>query len=451
MPETLSTSASQPEPATAPPRPPWAGLGVVVRVVLLALLGGLLLVPLMMIGDLVGERADRLHGVEADLAAQWGGEQVLGGPVLLLPYRLPATAGEAAGETRWLHLLPERLEVSAEIVPELRRKSIYDVLLYGSRIRLSARFEAADLAARGVPAAAVLWDEASLVLGFGDARGVRALAVSLDDRPLRLLPGTPKGALFPVGVHARLGDAGPAAHVVAAELSLDGVRALTVLPMGSETSIAMRSAWPHPDFVGGFLPAERTVTPDGFAARWTVSALARAYPQGWVSDEIDFARIDNGAVGVRLVLPGDFYQQIDRVTKYGVLVVALTLGAVFLIGVLQGGRAHFVQYVLIGAALCLFYLLLLSLAEHVGFAWAYLAAALATIAMVALYLGATVRRRAGWLIAGELAIVHGYVYVLLGLEDYALLAGTVGLFVMLAAIMLLTRRIDWWSLEARPA
>jgi inner membrane protein len=221
--------------------------------------------------------------------------------------------------------------------------------------------------------------------------------------------------------------------------------------MGSETSIAMSSPWPHPDFVGGFLPAERTVRPDGFAARWDLSALARAYPQGWVSDEIDFARIDNGAVGVRLVLPGDSYQQIDRVTKYGILVIGLTLGAVFLIGVLQGGRAHFVQYVLIGAALCLFYLLLLSLAEHVGFAWAYLAAALATIAMVALYLGAAVRRRAGWLIAGELAVVHGYVYVLLGLEDYSLLAGTLGLFVMLAAIMLLTRRIDWWTLEARRA
>jgi inner membrane protein len=322
--------------ADAPPsRPPWAGLGIVIRVLLLALLGGLLLIPLMMIADLVAERADRRHEVEAGLAAQWGGEQALGGPVLLLPYRSAPPPGQAVAETHYLHLLPERLEIGAEIAPELRHKSIYEVLLYGSRIRLSARFEAADLAARGVPPAAVLWDEASLVLGVGDSRGVRALAVTLDGRPLRLLPGTPKGALFPVGVHARLGDAAPSAHLVAAELTLDGVRELTVLPMGGETSIAMSSTWPHPDFVGGFLPVERTVRPEGFSARWTLSALARFYPQGWVSDEIDFARVDNGAVGVRLVLPGDSYQQIDRVTKYGVLVIALTLGVVFLIGVLQ--------------------------------------------------------------------------------------------------------------------
>jgi inner membrane protein len=436
--------------ATGLSLPSGSGLRVGLCLALLALLGGLLLIPLNMVNDLVYERAERSREVESELAGQWGSEQTVAGPVLLVPYNLwqaPAAGVAAQATTHWAHILPDRLTVTAGIEPEHRYKSIYDVLLYASRLRLEAGFAAPDLAAKGIAPGDIRWSEASLVLGVSDARGVRALAATLDGKPLALLPGTPKGALFPVGAHARLGDGGPTAHTLAVDLMLDGFRRLAILPVGSDSAIAMESPWPHPDFTGGFLPTERTVRPDGFSARWSISALSRAYPALWLGDELDFAKLDDGAVGVRLVQPGNAYQAADRVTKYGVLVIALTFAAIFLVGLWRGGQAHPVQYVLVGAALCLFYLLLLSLAEHIPFGWAYLIAAAVNLTMVALYVGATVGRAAGWTMAGLLALVQGYVYVLLGLEDYALLAGTIGLLVMLIAIMILTRRIDWYALE----
>jgi inner membrane protein len=427
-----------------------SGLRVGLCLVLLALLGGALLIPLNMVNDLVYERAERSRQVESDLAGQWGSEQTVAGPVLLVPYtvwQIPANGGAAQAATHYAHVLPERLTVAAGVDPEHRYKSIYDVLLYASRIHLEARFAPPDLAGKNVAPGDIRWSDASLVLGVSDSRGVRGLAATLDGKTMTMLPGTPKGALFPVGAHARLGDSGPTGHAVAIDLTLDGIRRLAFLPVGSDSAITLESPWPHPDFVGGFLPAERTIRPDGFAARWSISALSRAYPVLWLDDELDFAKVDDGAVGVRLVQPGDAYQQADRVTKYGVLVIALTFAAIFLVGLWRGGQAHPVQYALVGAALCLFYLLLLSLAEHIAFGWAYLIAAVVDLAMVALYVGATVGRIAGWTLAGLLALVQGYIYVLLGLEDYALLAGTVGLLVMLTVIMVLTRRIDWYALD----
>jgi len=430
--------------------PSGGGVRVALCLVLLALLGGALLIPLGMVNDLVYERAERSRQVETELAGQWGSEQTVAGPVLLVPYTLwqaPAAGGAAQASTHYAHVLPERLTIAAGVDPEHRYKSIYDVLLYASRIHLEARFAAPDLAAKGVAPGDIRWAEASLVLGVSDSRGVRGLAATLDGRDLTLLPGTPRGALFPIGAHARLGDRGPTAHAVAIDLTLDGIRGLAFLPVGSDSTITVESPWPHPDFAGGFLPAERSIRPDGFTARWAISALSRAYPALWLGDELDFGKLDDGAVGVRLVQPGNAYQQTDRVTKYGVLVIALTFAAIFLVGLWRGGQAHLVQYALVGAALCLFYLLLLSLAEHITFGWAYLIAAAVDLAMVALYVGATVGRAAGWALAGLLALVQGYIYVLLGLEDYALLAGTIGLLVMLAAIMILTRRIDWFALD----
>src|SRR5262249_19916103 len=195
--------------------------------------------------------AERSRQAESELAGQWGSEQTVAGPVLLVPYTVwqaPLPGAAAQATTHWAHVLPDRLTVSAAVEPEHRYKSIYDVLLYASRLHLEAVFAAPDLAAKGIAPGDVRWSEASLVLGVSDSRGVRSLVATLDGQPLPLLPGTPKGALFPVGAHARLGDRAATAHTMAIDLALDGFRRLAVLPVGSDSTITLDSPWPHPDF-----------------------------------------------------------------------------------------------------------------------------------------------------------------------------------------------------------
>src|SRR5262249_55611311 len=180
---------------------------------------------------------------------------------------------------------------------------------------------------------------------------------------------------------------------------------------------------------------ERSIDAKGFTARWTVSALARNYPQSWTSDELDFATVNDGRLGVELVLPGDAYQQIDRIVKYGILVIGLTFATIFVVGLLNASRAHLVQYLLVGCSICLFYLLALSLAEQIRFLYAYVVASVVDVGMIALYLGRTVARRAGFVTGAMLAVVHAYMYLLLQMEDYVLLAGTLRLLLALALVM----------------
>ncbi|MGH6894139.1 MAG: inner membrane CreD family protein, partial [Dongiaceae bacterium] len=189
----------------------------------------------------------------------------------------------------------------------------------------------------------------------------------------------------------------------------------------------------------------------GFAATWSVSHIATDSPLSWLVDEFTLEPGRTTTIGVGLAEPGDVHQQTDRIVKYGILVIGLTFGAMFVVGLLKRDRVHLVQYLLIGASITLFYLLLLSLAEQMDFALAYLIASLVDIAIVAWYAGATIRRLLGWLVGGILAAVHGYMYVLLRMESYSLLSGTIGLLVALLAVMIATRKVDWFALgyEAR--
>jgi len=300
----------------------------------------------------------------------------------------------------------------------------------------------------------VLWSEATLLIGIADMGGVRELAVSLDGKRVAPLPGLGRVALFSDGVSVRLGtlvtaSTGPRNFSI--RLTVDGSTSLEFLPLGQKTEVAITADWPHPDFTGSFLPVERKIGEGGFTSRWQVPALARGYRQSWLSTELDFATIDPAAFGVRLVEPGDAYQQADRIGKYGVLVLALTFATIFVFGVLKSTRTHLVQYLMVGAAIALFYLLLLALAEQIAFPLAYLAAAAAVVLMDGLYVGRTVSRAAGAVLGALLAAIYAFLYVLLQAESLSLLMGSIGLFVILALAMYLTRNVDWYALGSKPA
>jgi inner membrane protein len=437
---------------------PWAGGGfdVTRRVIVLGILVLVMLIPLAMIGDTVTERSDRRYQVENEIAGLWGGSQAIGGPVLAVPYvtRTETTsAGGAVTQSEIQHLvyfLPEALEIRADTRTELRYRSIYEALVYGADLTISGRFAAPDFADWGVPAADVRWSEATLSVGLTDLRGIRSLAFTLDDQPLPFTPGLSKTQLFRSGLQARLPKGGAEfagrAHSFQLRLAINGTGLLEFLPMGSETKLTVGSNWPHPSFTGAALPAERSIGKDGFSASWALSYLARSYPPSWRAEDLSFIDQSDGRIGVAFVLPGDSYQQTDRIVKYGVLVIGLIFATIFVVGLLKTTRAHLVQYLLVGSSICIFYMLVLSLSEHVRFVAAYAIASGADIATVALYVWRTVARFTGYVVGAVLALIHGWMYLLLQMEDYVLVSGSLGLFAALVTVMYVTRNVDWFRI-----
>lgn len=441
------------------------------RAVVVLILLGLLLVPLEMIRGLVAERESRRRAAVEEIGATWGGSQTLIGPVLVLPHRVvrrenvvlspPAGAGSSSGvvqertrvEIAHAAFLPERLKVEGTLVPERRRRGIFEVVVWAGALTVSGTIPAADVRALGLDPADVAFEDAFLSVALSDTRGIREEpSFAWDGAAVSFRPGAGDSGIGTTGLHAPLAGLDPGkAHTFAFTLRLQGTESFSVAPLGASTETSISSSWPSPSFSGSFLPETRRVGPGGFAASWRVSSFGRTYPQRWKACPPSEA-VAASVFGVRLFLPADAYQQTTRALKYGVLFAGLTFLAFALFEVLGGLRLHPLQYLLVGFALALFYLLLLSLSEHAGFGPAYLAAASATTLLVAGYgvwaLAASTR---AVLLGAGLATLYGYLFVLLRLEDWALVLGAVALFAILAGVMFGTRRVDWWALGAPPS
>lgn len=441
-----------------------------VKVVGVGILVLLLLIPLGMVRGLVGERQDRQSTVQQSLAAVWGAAQTVGGPVLSIPYESLCEVQTAAnGQTvssfqpceKIGHFLPETLSVDGPVTPEVRSRGIFDVVVYRTDLRLQGAFAppkfdelTRDGSLGAGPVGKVHWERASLGVGIPDLRGIRG-RVDLDwqGRRIPFAPGVADPGLWTAGLRAPLRldpSAGTAAERIPFSLSvsLAGSSGLKLLPFGRQTRLALRSTWASPSFSGAFLPESRRVGKEGFNATWNVSYYGRSFPQSWSSAETGnlSSAINGSAFGVDFVQPVDVYQQTERSVKYGALFLVLTFVTFFLFELFQPIRVHPVQYLMVGSALCLFYVLLLSIAEQLAFGVAYLVAAGATVALLGAYAAAVLRSTArAAVFAGVLALLYGYLYVLLQAEDYALLLGSIGLFLILALVMLITRRVDWYG------
>lgn len=440
-----------------------------VKLAVLALLVLLLLIPVARVTGLIRERMSRQYEVESEIAGIWGGSQTLLGPILAVPYTVTeerVTVEESGRRTaestvqrtetftysRVLYALPAEVAWQARLEPEIRYRGLFEVVVYEARLAVTGVFArpAFDESARTV----VHWERAKLVLGVPDVRGLQRRArLAWGGREVDFLPGTGGVELLASGIHAPLPDWGGAGERVpfSFELLLRGSGDLHFLPAGEETRVDLSSPWTSPGFGGAFLPAEREIGAEGFTAAWSVPYFGRSYGQSWSDQAVAVDQLANSAFGVSLVLPADAYQQTERAVKYAVLFILLTFGTFFLLELLSPGRLHAMHYLLVGFALCVFYVLLLALGEHLGFTPAYALAAAATAGLIAGYsrsiLGS--RGRAAVVLAA-LAALYGFLYVLLRLEDYALLLGAVGLFVALATLMVLTRHLDWRSLTFRP-
>jgi inner membrane protein len=428
---------------------------VIAKTFLVGLLILVLLIPTAFIGVLISGREDRRNQAVNEIHSSWSGSQTVIGPLLTIPVRVSAKddKGRIVWNTVEVLVLPDDLKIQGGIDTEPRYRGIYQTIVYTTHLTLTGSFSVPDFDRLGLKDDAVQSDQATVSLGLSDLRGVK------DNAPLewagRRIP-LDAGA-GPAGVTQALTALVPAESLragaknipFALELNLKGSQSLYFVPVGKTTTVALKSAWPSPAFKGLFLPDERTVSASGFDARWKVLHINRNLPQTSTGGALDFAPT---AFGLELMIPVDQYVSAERAVKYEILFVFFTFLAFFFIEHFQTKRLHPIQYLLVGAGVVLFYLLLLSFSEQMPFPLAYALSAAAIVSVIGGYAHAVFGRASiTGIVVSILAGLYAYLYTLLRLEDYALLLGSLGLLFALALVMHLTRRFDWYAVEGPAA
>ena len=444
---------------------PRAGRTPGIKLLFALIIAAMLAVPLFTVYLLVYDRQNQSQTARQSIAEGWGGPQSISGPVLVIPYS--ATSNETVTEngkqivkttTAWheLTLSPDAADIRSDVKPDVRKRSIYEAVVYEAHNKGSARFVLpADLSRWGTTRAALALDRAELRFGIADARGLFGAppVVAADAVPLELQPGKGPsetgGSGFFTALDARSLGAKPMR--VTFDYAVRGNGSIALLPQGGDTRWTVTSSWANPSFQGGFLPSERTVAANGFKATWRVGNLALG--RTLISTDENpsksggVAEADLGgstAARVDLVTPVDLYAQVNRSVKYGFLFIGFTFMALLMFDLIGGVKVSPIEYGLVGAGLVLFFVMLLAFAEVVGFSLAYCIAGGAIIALLTAYSSAVLRSwRRGGLIAGMLTALYGVLYVLLSLEDLSLLIGSILLFAALASVMYLTRGLDW--------
>jgi len=443
----------------------------VAAVLILALL---IQIPIGMIDSLTAERKARRDSVVADIARSAAEAQRLAGPVILVPYThrsMQVTARtDDSGRTHstrrerirkgWVALLPERLDIDGVLRLQTKRRGIYRARLYTGQLELRGRFLVPPEHRIHKSGPEYEWGRARLVVGLSDPRGLReGVRIEWGGVPLEPRPGgADEVPALARGIYADIGPlskwatsaaaGAPVEHRFRITLALRGSQRLDILPLGRATRVALASDWPHPSFTGRLLPeADTRVSDAGFAATWATTHFATnlAHALEVCLDAKRCQDVDRNAFGVAFIEPVDLYLTLERALKYGFLFIGLTFAAFFLFELLAGLAIHPIQYALVGIALAVFFLLLLSLSEHLAFVLSYAIAALACVALIGFYLAFVLRGAGrGLLFALGLGGLYALLYAVLRLEDHALLMGSALVFALLAATMIGTRRVDWY-------
>jgi inner membrane protein len=412
----------------------------------------LLLIPAAMIRDLVAERQKRAAEAVEGIADGWGKRQAIAGPYILVPYErswIEVKRETVDGKERESRI--ERKEASALRVPATsvdwnvaaditeKSRSLYKARLYTAKLQATGSLFVPVTSGHEDGSSRYRWFLPRLVLGISDPQGIRAAGeATIGGRTHRFLAG-PGDLARASGLHVPLPDTKPGTYEFSFALEVAGSEAFSILPLGADTSVAMRADWPHPSFLGRFLPARHEIDASGFTASWRVSR---------------FAATGSEQLSVSFIETAGLYQRLERSAKYAFLFIGLTFAAFYLFELVRPQVPmrviHPIQYALVGLALAMFFLVLTALSEHIAFVYAYAAAALACVLLISLYLLYVLKStKAAMAFGAALSAVYGILYLLLQAEDYSLLGGTLFLFALLAVVMLGTRRVDWYGLGRR--
>lgn len=441
------------------------------KIIAIVIIVLLLLIPAVMIRGLIDEREYRQQEAIDEVSSKWANQQTIKGPFISIPYykyvkekknkdtdeKGNSVEGEAVEEKvvrlkEYIHLLPTELDVRGEIFPEKRSRGIYDVVVYRSQIKLSGSFRNLNLKGLNIPKEDILFHNAEFVVGIDDLRGIKdGVVLQWNEQELSFNSGSSSQDIVASGINAvvALNREDSTSYDFSFNLNLKGSQLLYFTPVGKTTDVTVVSQWSNPSFNGAFLPDERSVTENGFNAHWNVLHLNRNYPQIWTTSEHYFS-VKDSEFGVNLLLPIDSYQKSYRSARYAILFIGLTFLVFFFIEVMNKIFIHPVQYILVGVALLVFYTLLLSISEYINYNWAFLISAIATLLLIAGYVLAILKsRKLTFFIVGLLGILYLFIFVIIQLQDYALLVGSIGLFTILAAVMYFSRKIDWYSLNLK--
>lgn len=413
-------------------------------------------IPIHLIQGLVRERQARQREAVEEVASKWGRPQTVVGPLLVVPYKNHLTETDKDGvvkkeriELRPAVFLPEELQISGQLETEKRYRGIFQVPVYRLILKIKGSFSRPDFSGWDVAAEDIAWDRAFLILRVADARAItNQAALDWNEAQLPFVPGIGDFGGRHSGIHLPLKDVMTGdSYRFSTQLHLRGSEAVYLAPFGKVTVVDIKSNWTDPSFQGAWLPTHRSIGPDGFEAKWEIPSLGRNYSQKSLGETGFDDAVALSLFGVKLVTPVDLYRMSERSVKYDLLFLVLTFATLWLFEVLAKIRVHPIQYLLMGAAMCVFYLLELSLAEHLGFTLAYILASLAVVAMLYFYSAAVLRSyQRSLVIGGATAALYGYLYILLVNQDYSLLFGSICLFFILAGVMYLTRKVDWYAL-----
>ena len=419
-----------------------------VKMIIVSGLAILLLIPSFLIMDIINERIKLSEKVKNELYAQWGGKQVVAGPVLNVPFILQEKSETNQGviERKGIaHFLPETLKTDGSLAPEKRKRGIYEVVVYEGSLKLKGSFVQPDVSQLDIPDAEYNWDAAYFTLGISDMRGIKNLPeLIVNGQKCKVDPGVADTDLFQSGITVKANSIDLKQPLnFEMELVLNGSEDLSVEALGKNSEVTMKSSWAQPSFTGIFLPADRNVTAKGFTASWQVTHLNRNFPQQWVDRKYT---THDATLGVELLIPVDNYQKAMRSVKYAILFIALNFIVFLFIEIRNKTRIHPFQYSLVAFALLIFYVLLTSISEQVGFNFAFLISAIAVTSLISWYAHSILRnvRSTVWVTLLQ-AGLYVFLFVILQLQDFALLVGSIGLFVILAIIMRASQQIKWYS------
>jgi inner membrane protein len=435
----------------------WMRNSITARMLVVGFLLLVLLIPLEFVKSLINERAYRQEEVVREINQKWGNEVLLSGPIVKIPYKViseekifneksNAYYTKTKETIENAYFFPDKLNITSNVDTKPLNRSIYESVVYSAAIGVKGNFPTINFSDTDIPEENILWEKATVLLKTTNLKGIKTTpVVNLASEALSMTPQYSTEYLNTIQSNyiANAKEIFAAPLPFSFDLKINGSESLKFLPIGKETDATMKSNWHSPSFDGNFLPEDtnKEISKDGFTATWRILQINRQFEQSFFRHLPDLSAF---AFGTKLIIPVDEYQKSERTAKYGILVIGLTLLVFLLIQLVSKVYIHPFQYMMIGLALVMFYTLLISISEHSNFFKAYAIAAFSVLALITVYSRAILKGfKFPLLICASLASLYGFIYVIIQLENYALLVGSIGLFLILAIIMFASRRIDW--------
>lgn len=418
-----------------------------VKVVTIAVLILLMLIPVGMIKSLISERENNREDVQDEIAAKWGGKQNMRGPILVLPCKRKVVIGEKPYYYYNAYFMPEELKIEGVLNPEERSRGTYEILCYQAKLHINGKFKFPDYSQLNIPADEIEWDKAYFLINISNMQGLKnRIDFKVNNEAQKTLGSITEDPALGYGLkidYPLNTTTDKEEYNFDFDVTLNGTDGLTFDPIGKQMGVHLKSAWKSVTFVGEFLPNQRNLHSDGFDAEWNIFDYNYSYPQMWLNTS---SELGGSPLGLDLLLPVDHYQKTMRSAKYAIMFIALTFLVFFMVELLSKKRIHPIQYLLVSFALVLFYSLLLALSEHLSFGLSYLISAIAIVLLITAYSKSIFKNLKQTIFMGSfLTGLYLFLYVVIQLEDMALLLGSIGLFIALAVVMYVSRKVNWYK------